>query len=282
MSRAGIYYHGDFSRRGYVILKDRVRPGFESLAEIIDKYRIPVFEPEVTPEIEALLTWVHTMTHITDVQRQGYHEVALLSAAAVVAGAEKLARGELDYCFCFTGTAGHHAGADYSWGFCYYNDVAMAVRRLRLLDCRRIMIIDVDPHFGDGTRSLLGNDPDIIHVNFHTSHAYGIYEDKPGVSNFSGEHYDIELGAAVDVTFLDALDRILSRDWDFQMLIIIFGHDSHQDDYGGFQLSNAAFSQMAKKMRVFAGNRPVLTVLSGGSNPRVAADVIPLFVREFV
>jgi len=47
---------------------------------------------------------------------------------------------------------GHHASPDSCWGFCYFNNIAIAIRRL--IDEGRVkkaLIIDFDLHFGDGT-----------------------------------------------------------------------------------------------------------------------------------
>jgi len=273
--KAGVYYHPDFADNGYPVLKDRVKPGFDGLYKFIKDGKIQLFTPEIDEEAENLLAATHSSRHIASVNHSGYHEVSLLSAAGVVQAATKLAQGDLEFAFCFVGAAGHHAGYDHYWGFCFYNDVAMAVKKLRTLGINKIMIIDVDPHFGDGTRDLLGNDPDVIHINFYSGFRKTHYDS-------SLRNYDIAISGATDEVFLHALDSVLGQEWDFELLIVIFGHDSHHRDYGGFNLSNMAYPQFAQKIKNFALEKPVLFVLSGGSNPQVARDVIPAIVEVFV
>jgi len=273
--RAGVWYHPDFATKGHSVLRDRVEPAFKALTDLIESGRVLLFTPEVTEKTEELLERCHSPEHIAMVKVEGYHEVALLSAAGVIEAAELLVSGDLDFAFCFVGAAGHHASYDRFWGFCYYNDAVMAIRRLREIGTKRVMIVDVDPHFGDGTRNLIGDDPDVIHVNFHSG-SWRVVE------NTELNNYDIGLGAGGDSDFIDALNTILSRSWDYEILMVIFGHDSHILDYGGFNLTEISFKHLAESIREFASAKPVLFILSGGANPEVAETVIPLVIRTFV
>lgn len=146
--------------------------------------------------------------------------MALLSAVGVVNAAELLAAQQLDSAFCFVGTAGHHAGRNYSWGFCYYNDVAMAVVRLRQLGVHRILILDMDPDSGDGTRDILALDPQIIHLNFFADEDNSYQDDHH-------HNYGILLENATDKTFMAALEKALPLAANVEFIIVIFGHDSH-------------------------------------------------------
>ncbi len=274
--KAGVFYHPDFYEKGYFILKERVKPGFDALEPLIRQNKLQRFTPEVDEESEALLLATHSPSHLASVQAEGEHSIALLSAAGVVQAAVKLARGELDFAFCFVGAAGHHASYDNYWGFCFYNDAVMAVKKLRQLGIQKIMIVDVDPHFGDGTRNLLGQDRDIIHINFFGNN---------GVRNFDSvlQNYDVPVPAYGDKSFLQEMDLVFSQQqWDFEFLIVIFGHDSHERDYGNCRLSFNAFPRMAEKIKQLAGDKPVLFILSGGDNPEVARVVIPSVIEVFL
>jgi acetoin utilization deacetylase AcuC-like enzyme len=199
-----------------------------------------------------------------------YREVAMLSAGSVMMAAEMVARGEARRAFAYTGTAGHHASRGSCWGFCYFNDVAITISRLREMGLQRFLIVDVDPHFGDGTRDFFGEDPYVFHINMHSG--------KDEVHDPEKNNYDIGLSfGAKDERFLSALKSALdlARDFDFQMAFVIFGHDSHQDDYGGFDLSFEAYPKMARMILDAVGDRGLVYVLSGGSCVHVAERVIP-------
>ncbi|HWP97633.1 MAG TPA: hypothetical protein VN426_12375 [Syntrophomonadaceae bacterium] len=272
--KVGIFYHPDFAREGIDILRERIVPGFEGLKHLIGSGQAAVYTPVITEDAIRLLRSIHTPSLILDVKREGEYENAILSASGVVEAAECLQTGELDLAFCFVGAAGHHASRDRCWGFCFFNDVAMAVMRLRELGMKRIMIVDVDPHFGDGTRDLLGDDPDVIHVNFHSGF---IDNENPQWNN-----YDYGIVGADDSVFMSRVSQVLERPWSFDLLILIFGHDSHRLDYGAFNLSEDSYSFLGRKIRSLAVGKPVLMVLSGGANPEVARRAIPDLITSFI
>jgi acetoin utilization deacetylase AcuC-like enzyme len=126
--KAAVYYHPDFAEKGYFILRDRVKPGFDALQDLIKQGKIRHHLPILNQEIEELLMDTHSPEHIASVQAEGEHYIALLSAAGVVQAAEQLALRQVDFAFCFVGAAGHHASPDSYWGFCFYNDAVMAVK----------------------------------------------------------------------------------------------------------------------------------------------------------
>ncbi len=269
ISRLVIVYHPDFSAHGYPALKARVAPAFDELNArgLLDMAGVRVMEAE--PAEEELVARVHADYHVRSVHASGYYEVAMLSAGAVVMGAREVAHGRALRVFCFTGSAGHHASHDGFWGFCYLNDVAIAIEDLRRENPGlRFAILDIDPHFGDGTRDILGEDPETLHLNFFSGYPIG---NEGGRSNvdFALSH------SAGDDEFLSEVDRALAlaRDFAPDLLFIVFGHDNHRDDYGGFALSDGVYSLFAKKV---AASFPqgVCYVLSGGSNPDVARRAI--------
>jgi acetoin utilization deacetylase AcuC-like enzyme len=272
--KVAITYHEDFGKNGFSVLKERIRPSFETLMEsgLVDGIDVQVFKARAAPL--RLVEQAHTPTHMQNMQTDPYREVALLSAGSVMMAAELVAKGEAESAFAYTGTAGHHASRGSCWGFCYFNDVAITILRLRELGLKRFLIVDVDPHFGDGTRDFFGNDADVFHINFHS----GTGEEHDPEKN----NYDIGLtfGASND-RFLSALKSALelAKDFDFQMAFVIFGHDSHQDDYGGFNLTFAAYPKMAQMIREAVGDKGLVYVLSGGSCVHVAERVIPDVVR---
>ncbi len=272
--KVAITYHEDFGKNGFSVLKERIRPSFEALMEsgLVDGTEVQVFKPK-----EATLRLVeqaHTPMHMQNMQTDPYRDVALLSAGSVMMASELVAGGEAESAFAYTGTAGHHASRGSCWGFCYFNDVAITILRLRELGLTRFLIVDVDPHFGDGTRDFFGNDADVFHINFHSSTG-----EKHDPKN---NNYDIGLTfGANNERFLSALKGALelARDFDFQMAFVIFGHDSHQDDYGGFSLTFEAYAKMARMICDAVGDKGLVFVLSGGSCVHVAERVIPDVIR---
>jgi acetoin utilization deacetylase AcuC-like enzyme len=269
-----VTYHENFGHYGYIILKDRVSPSFNAVRQLLPPEKIKVFTPEATADTKRLVEAVHTRNHIEDVSHSGYLEVSMLSVASVVMAAELLSAGEFSSAFAYVGAAGHHASREGFWGFCYLNDAAAAIMKLKEQGLKRFLILDVDPHFGDGTRNILGKDPDVIHINFDTN--------LKNRFDFENNNFDYGLGMAKDQVFLDALDEALKTEYEFDLMFVIFGHDSHTYDYGGFSLTYDAYPKLARKVKHYAGNRPLLWVLSGGSEVEVAVQVIPDILRVLI
>jgi acetoin utilization deacetylase AcuC-like enzyme len=267
--KLAIVYHPDFAVHGYTALRERVAPAFDELRirGLLSHDGVEVLEAE--PADEKLAARVHSEAHIRGVINSGYYEIALLSAGAVIQGAVETVTDNAACSFSFVGAAGHHASHDGFWGFCYLNDVAMAIEYLRSnLQINRFAIVDIDPHFGDGTRDILGPDEDILHINFHSGYAM---EGKNGSNNM-----DIALPhQADDFRFLAGVEEALEevKGFPHELLFIIFGHDSHRDDYGAFELSDGVYEVFAAKVKELSPRR-VCYVLSGGANPRVARKAI--------
>jgi len=267
--KLAVVYHPDFALHGYPALRDRVAPAFEELKErgLLDMAGVEVLEAE--PADAKLAERLHSSSHIQSVINSGYYDIALLSAGSVLQGAVEAAAGGAENSFCFVGAAGHHASCNGFWGFCYLNDVAIAIAYLRdVININRFAIVDIDPHFGDGTRDILGPDPDILHINFHSG--YGMNKEE-GLNNL-----DIILPhQADDGRFLAGVDEALLAVSGFEhdLLFIIFGHDSHRDDYGAFELSDEVYAAFARKVKELFPRR-VCYVLSGGANARVARRAI--------
>ena len=98
---------------------------------------------EPQPASEEDLKLVHTLSHIENVKRSRAFEVALLAVGGAVRAAELAVEGEP--AFALIRPPGHHANPDHSWGFCYFNNIAVAVERLRRLGkVRKVFIADFD------------------------------------------------------------------------------------------------------------------------------------------
>jgi acetoin utilization deacetylase AcuC-like enzyme len=67
----------------------------------------------------------------------------------------------------------HHAGYDFARGYCLFNDVAVALARVRADNgTRRALVVDCDVHQGDGTAQALAGDPDAFTLSLHGARNY--------------------------------------------------------------------------------------------------------------
>ncbi|HOX00009.1 MAG TPA: histone deacetylase family protein, partial [Deltaproteobacteria bacterium] len=117
-------FHEDFSR---VYDSDPAAEGgrMEAVVEAIaPRVRFISPEPASMEDISA----IHTKDHIDRVMRQGLHPIASLAAGGALLAART---GLVEPCFGLIRPPGHHASANSSWGFCHYNNMAIALDRLK-------------------------------------------------------------------------------------------------------------------------------------------------------
>lgn len=94
----------------------------------------------------------------------GMYESAVGYCSASLAAADAVALGA-PVAFNIGGGL-HHAQASYASGFCIFNDLAVAINRLKeTFD--RVAYVDIDVHHGDGVQALFYNDPNILAFSIH-------------------------------------------------------------------------------------------------------------------
>ena len=126
------------------------RGRMESIMRVIEP-TVEVIEAvaATTDQIRA----VHTDSHMKRVKAQGVYDVAALAAGGAIQAASM---GLKEPCMGVIRPPGHHASADSAWGFCYFNNMAVALKYLK--DQGKIKtayVLDIDLHFGDGNVNIL-------------------------------------------------------------------------------------------------------------------------------
>jgi acetoin utilization deacetylase AcuC-like enzyme len=98
---------------------------------------------------------VHGKTHLESVRQRGLYEIAALAAGGAIQAASI---GLSEPCLALIRPPGHHASADSSWGFCYFNNMAIALETMkRKAKIQSAYVLDIDLHYGDGTVNILGS-----------------------------------------------------------------------------------------------------------------------------
>ena len=114
--------------------------------------RYEVVEPEPCSEEDILRCHTHSL-----LAQEKNSPVRYETARMAAGGAIRAAREALDgyVAFGVIRPPGHHANPDHNWGFCFFNNMGVAVRKLLhegLVDSA--VILDIDLHFGDGTEAI--------------------------------------------------------------------------------------------------------------------------------
>src|SRR5664280_2512419 len=97
---------------------------------------------------------VHTAEHVKSVEREDVYDIAALAAGGAIKAAQI---GLTEPCFAVIRPPGHHASAGSAWGFCYFNNMSIALEKLKSEGkIKKAFILDFDLHFGDGNVNILG------------------------------------------------------------------------------------------------------------------------------
>lgn len=217
---------------------------------------------------------------------EGSFAAALASAATAVHAADLLMAGTGPvYALCRP--PGHHAYRDLMSGVCFFNNAAIAARRLAAAR-GRVAVIDIDVHHGNGTQDIFWSDSDVFFASLHVDPDFGPpyyagYADETGGGAAAGLTLNKPLPVGTDDhAYLAAFDDVLARVAEFgpKAIVVSAGLDaSAHDPVQTFRLTNGAFAEIAR--RVAATGLPVLIVQEGGYlNPNLAA-CLSAFLRGF-
>ncbi|KAJ1663114.1 histone deacetylase (class I) Clr6 [Coemansia sp. RSA 1813] len=95
----------------------------------------------------------------------GVYEFCSISAGGSIAGARRINHGESDIVINWAGGL-HHAKKDEASGFCYVNDIVLAILEL-LRYHQRVVYLDIDVHHGDGVEEAFYTTDRVMSVSFH-------------------------------------------------------------------------------------------------------------------
>ena len=233
------------------------------------------FVPEPGPR--AWLELAHGVDYVTGVLEQRLDAAAVrrlglpmspvlaLRSRCAVAGTVLAAHLALEHgVACNTAGGSHHAFADHGTGFCVFNDVAVAARLLLAEGAvRRVLVIDLDVHQGDGTAAMLADEPGTFTLSVHCR------------ANFPARKQQSDLDVALDAEvgdedYLALVDQLLPALLDRVRPDLVFynaGVDPHRDDrLGRLSLTDAGLAERERLVldAVRARGLPLACVVGGG------------------
>jgi len=232
--------------------------------EILKEKGYHFIQPE--PALDEDLLKVHDADYIWNLKKgfvedpdtpayDNIYEYARLSAGGALLAAKTNG-------FSLMRPPGHHAGRNgaalgvYTRGFCYLNNIAIAVKALE----KPTLILDVDGHHGNGTQEIFQGDEKVVYVSLHRFSHY------PGTGNSSeGNSLNFPLPADCgQKVFLETFDKALSMvDLDkFEIVAVSAGFDTHMGDLASLGLTECSYRAIGE--RIAALRKPTFFVLEGG------------------
>ena len=281
----------------------------ERLKAIMEKLETVDFKPEIlTPKPATVedLKGVHNPEYIELMKHFGegwmdpntYHHEESYELACLAAGggllAANLAYDEKRPIFVIPRPPGHHAEANSSGGFCYFNNIAIAAQALlsrKKNPAKRVAIVDIDVHHGNGTHDIFFDRKDILYMS---THQWGIY---PGTGpaeltgDGEGEGFTVNIpfrsgtgDSSFEVAYQQVIEPIIT-DYKPGIILISIGTDAHyRDPLASLALSSSGYLSLARnliKLSKKICQAKVAFFLEGGYDVHVLAEIVTAIMATF-
>jgi len=211
---------------------------------------------EPGPASERDLERVHGKNHIQFVKGEPQvYEVGILAAGGAILAAEMAYAGQP--VFGLIRPPGHHASPHSCWGFCYFNNIAIAIKKLISEEkTKSALILDFDLHYGDGTSNTFSGSQSVSYF-----HPEGIHREG----------------------FLEEVKRCFQTERPYDIVAISAGFDRHEEDWGGLLKTEdyLTIGNVAKEASLERCQGRRFGVLEGGYNHSVLGRNVKSFLQGF-
>lgn len=216
---------------------------------------------------------------------KGTWDAAKASADAALSAAEALSAGEA-ITFGLCRPPGHHAGRDYLGGYCFLNNAAIAAEQMLANGARKVSILDVDYHHGNGTQAIFYDRADVqflsIHADPMVEYPYFLgHADEKGVGAGEGFNFNYALPhgtqfAAWMVALEDAISKIEAYAPD--AIVVSLGADIYEGDpISKFKIRQEEFLKIGARLAKMSG--PKLVLMEGGYAVDALGENVASFLR---
>lgn len=245
---------------------------------LLDRPWISVFKPE--PASEEVMAEYHSQKYIDALKAansgysdftmlhyglgtgdnpvfKGVFDFSLLVLGATIAGAEFIASGKADTVFSPVGGL-HHGGLGHAEGFCYVNDIVIAIKRLLNRGFQRILYVDIDAHHGNGVQDAFYDTDQVLFISFHqngeTLYPGTGFENEIGEGKGRGYTVNIPLAEYTDdETYVRAFKAIyppLASAFQPECVVAQIGLDTlKRDPLTNLRLTNNGYCEVMEEIR---------------------------------
>ncbi|KAK6226341.1 histone deacetylase [Colletotrichum tabaci] len=212
---------------------------------------------------------------------------ALLSCGGAIDTCKHVVEGNVKNAFAIIRPPGHHAEYDQPLGFCFFNNVPVAVKICQQEypdDCRKVLILDWDVHHGNGIQNIFYDDPNVLYVSLHVYQNGIFYPGKPDnqeIPDGGLEHCGTGPGLGKNINigwhdqgmgdgeYMAAFQKIImpiAKEFNPDLVVISAGFDAAAgDELGGCFVTPTCYAHMTHMLMSLADGK-VAVCLEGGYN----------------
>lgn len=217
------------------------------------------------------------------------HDIALLAAGAAIDAARYAYDGR-GPAAAFVRPPGHHAERDRAMGFCLYNNAAVAAADALARGARRVAVVDIDVHHGNGTQWMFYNDPRVLYVSTHQFPYYPGTGAATEVGHGEGAGYTLNVPLEVGATDADywrvydgAIGPAIER-YAPDLVIVSAGFDAHErDPLAGMRVTTDGYGAIVARLRTAAQQAcdgRIAAVTEGGYHLSALAECLGVMLEE--
>lgn len=217
---------------------------------------------------------VHNIGNYENPYFPGFFTTPATATGGSIQGAEQVLQGKI----AFSPAGGmHHAMPDQAHGFCFFNDPALAIMRLRQAG-KRVLYVDIDAHHGDGVEYAFRDDEQVATFSIHMNTAYA-YPFKGGNIEDRGELHnafnislpkacnDTEYEFVFNTSWLEVLNKFKP-----EVIVLQAGTDILMPDpLGKFNIATQTFLGIVRTIKECAPDGNLLVLGGGGYHPLALA-----------
>jgi acetoin utilization deacetylase AcuC-like enzyme len=219
-------------------------------------------------------------------------EVALYAVGGTLKAVDLVMSGKFQNAFALVRPPGHHAEKFRALGFCIFNNVAIAAKHLiRQYSLKRILILDIDAHHGNGTQETFYETNKVLYISLHqdpTGFPGTGFIDEIGKGEGLGYNVNIPFPFKTDdLIYLKAVRKIVTpiiREYKPQFILVSAGLDGHYTDpVADLSLSTQCYQKIYETIVDLAfetcGGKLVL-VLEGGYSLNFVGEIAALAIAK--
>ena len=217
------------------------------------------------------------------------HDIALLAAGAAIEAARHAQDGH-GPAVAFVRPPGHHAERNKAMGFCLYNNAAVAAADALARGARRVAVVDIDVHHGNGTQKIFYADPRVLYISTHQFPFYPGTGAAGEIGEAEGAGFTLNVPLEVGATDADywrvydgvvgpAIERYAP-----DLVMISAGFDAHErDPLAGMRVTTDGYAAIIARLRAAAHRTcagRIAAVTEGGYNLSALAECLDGMLEE--